>query len=351
MDTRRTQKKPKIKSLLVFVGLIAGSFGTYRHMSKSPEPGTVGQAVPAIYEDQHRMVAERLEMDTLWLCEEIGRRSSRFSVKAIQLREHLESSLPRAGFKLETQEYKIATKVYHNVVGVRPGSGAGTLLIGTHYDSYSKSLCANATATGVATVMETLRALRDEPTEATVIVAFFGTGEKPHNGRETMGAQVWLDEQLEAGREIDAAFLVGSFGCFRPGLIGQNSSFPWYLSHPESMDWVGIYGGFFGRGMVEDLLAAWGKVTEVPARGFAAPSWMLGVPESDQVPFLDAGIPAVLFSDTGDNRDPSLRTQFDVPYVLDYKEMARRVDAFTSMVKEVTKGSLGSGDGVLASAN
>lgn len=342
MQTNRNPKKAKLRSFLIVLGLAGVTFGVYRHMSKFPEPGRVAQPIPTEYEPEHREVAERVELDVLWLCEDIGRRSSRFSVRAIQLRETLEQSILDAGFKLETHEYKAGTHAYHNVVGVRPGRGRGTILIGTHYDSYGKSLCANATATGVATVMETLRALRNEPTEPTVIVAFFGTGEKPHSGRDTMGAQQWLDDQLEKGTQIDAAYLVGSFGCFRPGEIGQNSAFPWYLSHPSSSDWVGVYGSFFGRGIVEDTLAAWGSATDLPARGFASPGWMLGIPAADQIPFQKAGIPAVLLSDTGDNRDASLRTQFDIPYVIDYKEMGRRVHAFTTMIKSITKSSIGS---------
>ena len=68
---------------------------------------------------------------------------------------------------------------------------------------------------------------------------------------------------------------------------------------------------------------------------------MLGIPAFDQIPFQKAGIPAVLLSDTGDNRDVSLRTQFDIPYVIDFKEMARRVEGFTTMIKTITKSSIG----------
>ncbi|QDV08503.1 Peptidase family M28 [Planctomycetes bacterium Poly30] len=341
MQSRRNPTKTKIKSLVVVLGLAGGSFGLFRYMSGFPEPGRVGQPLPTDYENVHREVAERVERDVLWLCEDIGRRSSRFSVRAVQLRETLEQSILDAGFKLESHTYKAGTNTFYNTVGVREGRGRGTILIGTHYDSYSKSLCANATATGVATVMETLRALRNEPTEPTVIVAFFGTGEAPHTGRETMGAQRWLDDQLKEGRQIDAAYLVGSFGCFRPGEGGQNSAFPWYLSHPASSDWVGVYGAFLGRSFVTETLAAWAEATDLPARGFATPGWMLGVPAYDQIPFQKAGIPAVLFSDTGENRDASLRTQFDIPYVIDFKEMARRVEGFTGMIKNITKSSVG----------
>ncbi|MEM8712650.1 MAG: M28 family peptidase, partial [Planctomycetota bacterium] len=250
-----------------------------------------------------------------------------------------------AGFDLEVQEYKAGTGTYQNVVGVRKGRGAGTILVGTHYDSYGKSPCANASGTGVATVLELARKLGREQVDPTVIVGFFGTGEEPHVGEETMGAQVWLDAYQEEGRATDAAYLIGSFGCFREGIAGQNSAFPWYLSHPASADWVGVYGAFTGRGIVEDTLAQWGRATKLPARGFAAPHWMLGVPNGDQIPFQRAGIPAVLLSDTGGNRDQELRKSADVPYVLDYSAMAQRVIALTTLLKSVVTSPL-SGEAV-----
>jgi len=214
------------------------------------------------------------------------------------------------------------------------------VLIGSHYDSYGKSVCANATGTGVVALMEVIRALGRDEVSPTVIVAFFGTGEKPHTGRSTMGSQVWLDSYMEAGRKVDAAYLLGSFGFFLAGERGQNSPFPWYLSHHKSADWVGVYGSFTGRDIVESTLAQWGRATKLPARGFAAPTWMLGVPLGDQIPFQKAGIPSVLICDTGENRDNNLRTKADVPYAVNFSAMAERVVALSAMLRAIVTAPL-----------
>ena len=334
-------KESKIKSFVIVLVLLIGTFALYRHMSKFQTPGKIGAPALEDHDLSHRVVSEHLELNLDWLCNEIGRRTSRFSVKTAQLQEGLENSLQSNGFTLEDHPYTVGANTFHNTVGVRQGTGEGTILIGTHHDSYGKSPCANASGTGVATLMELSRLFRDESFGPTVIIAYFATGEEPHVGRDTMGAQVWLDAQEEAGRKIDAAYLVGSFGCFRAGETGQKSDFPWYISHPKSMDWVGIYGGFLGRDVVSDTLDAWARVTDLPARGFAAPHWMMGIPAGDQIPFQKAGIPSVLISDTGDNRDISLRTQFDVPSAIDFREMARRVDALSLMLKDVINDSNG----------
>lgn len=331
----RTSKESKIKALVVFLVITAGTFAIYRHMSQFPTPGQVGvlSTEDELYEQ--RLRAQRLSGSVEWMCNEIGRRSSRWSVRSHEFKEGLEDSLIQNGFLLEDHKYEIGQALFHNTVGVRKGSGAGTILIGTHHDSYGKSPCANASATGVATLMELAREFRDESFDPTVIIAFFGTGEEPHAGRATMGAKIWLDAQKEAGRQIDAAYIVGSFGCFRSSEEGQNSAFPWYLSHPKSSDWLGVYGDFMGREVVTDTLAAWARVSDLPARGFAAPGWMLGVAKRDQIPFQKEGIPCVLLSDTGLNRDPSLRQEFDVAAGINYPEMARRVEALGLMLKDI----------------
>ena len=43
----------------------------------------------------------------------------------------------------------------------------------------------------------------------------------------------------------------------------------------------------------------------------------------------------MLLSDTGLNRDPALRQEFDVAAAINYPEMARRVEALGLMLKDI----------------
>lgn len=325
--------KPQAKLALSFATFVALGAGGVVHMTDLPRPGAVGVSAPKDLEFRTRRIAEGLRESVVYQCEEIGRRSTRFAPQLQRFVEGLQATLAANGFETELFEYKAGTQTFQSVIGRRKGAGTGTLLVGTHYDSYSKSLCANATASAVATVSEISRALRDEVTDKDVIIAFFGSGEKPHRGRDTMGAAVWLEHAKSRGQLIDQAIIVSSFGAFRPGDGGQNSSFPWYVTHPRTTDWVGIYGGVTHKDEVAAALEVWDRVTDLPARGFAAPTWMLGIPSTDQVPFMEAGIPTILFSDTGGERDTSIRGAHDGPYQITYEEMALRVEALIEVVK------------------
>lgn len=322
------------KLAIPFFTLVALGAAGVVHMTSLPAPGAVGVDAPKDPSFQQRRAAENLRDSVVFQCEDIGRRSARFSPQQSMFMDYLMDTLVANRFDAEQFEYEVDGTAHYSVIGRRSGTGAGTLLIGTHHDTYSKSPGANASASGVAAIAEVLRGLRDEVTERSLVVAFFGTGERPYRGGNEMGAQVWLDQALAGGQQIDQAIIVSSFGVFRPGTGGQNSSFPWYLMYPETTDWVGIYGGFGARDEVAEALGVWGRVTDLPARGFASPAWMLGVPSTDQVPFQEAGIPTLLFSDTGGERDPNIGTRHDGPYELPFDEMALRVEALTALVQE-----------------
>ncbi len=329
---------PKVKTALyAAAGLILATSGVVR-MTSFPKPGLTGGPSPGEVSLEQKLVAQRLEASILYQCEDIGRRTSRYSVLDDRYREWLQFSLKGAGFEVVSEEYKVEHLTYYNIIGTKVGRSAEAVVIGTHYDSYGKSQCANACATGVATVLEAARHLGGEDLSKTLIVGLFGTGEKPHRGRSTMGAQIWVDGAIEKGTQIDVALLVGSFGAYRYGDGTQNSSFPWYLMYPGSGEWTGVYGAFTGKQAAVDALKHWGQVTDLPARGFAAPSWFPGIPVGDQVAFHSAGVPAVLFSDTGGERDAHLRSASDIPYTLNFEQMSRRVEAYIEVVKRFADG-------------
>ena len=325
--------KSQVKLAVSFALTLAASAGGVIHMTSLPEPGAVGGTHVASDTFEGRRLADRLRESVYYQCDDIGRRSSRYSAKAGLLIEFLEDSVKLAGMNLSTEDYQVDRFTFHNVIGTLPGTGEGTIVIGTHYDSYGKSKCANAVATPVAAIAEIMRSLRGQSFEKSIVFAFFGTGEKPHRGEESAGANRWLDEAIKGGMQIDQAIILGSFGRFGSVVPSQSASFPWYLTHPKSADWVGMYAPFTSKGTVEEALTRWGRLTDLPARGFAAPTWMMGIPSEDQTPFIAADIDTLFISDTGGERDPNLRSKSDMPYDIDFGLMALRVEALTEFVK------------------
>ena len=103
---------------------------------------------------EQRRTAENLRDSVLFQCEDIGRRSARFSPQQGMFMDYLMDTLVANRFDAELFEYQVDGTAYHSVIGRRSGTGSGTLLIGTHYDTYSKSPGANASASGVVASAE-----------------------------------------------------------------------------------------------------------------------------------------------------------------------------------------------------
>ncbi|MEM1452243.1 MAG: M28 family peptidase [Planctomycetota bacterium] len=327
------RKKNYKPAIFLATCVIAATSGMV-YMTGLPKPGASG-GTKATEDDALFLErdANLLKEDVLYQCDEVGRRTSRFSPQQKKFNEWMEYTLEGNRFEVTVQDYPAGSSRGRNVIGVRKGELPGAIVVGTHYDSYGKGPCANSSASGVATVTALARRFATLRPKKTLIVAFFGTGERPHRGKETAGAAVWLKKAKEDGVQIDLAILVGSYGIYMDVPGSQLSTVPWKFVAPETADWVGIYGDLVGRGTVVEMLNHWGQVTDLPARGFATPAWLPGIPAEDQVPFQEAGIPAVLFSDSGTERTPSLRTQYDSPYEIDFIEMARRVKALGDVVE------------------
>lgn len=287
---------------------------------------------------------EELRESVYFQAEEVGRRTSRYSPHQDALEDYLREAIVKGGLRLTEHDYTVGSVSGRNFIGVLPGRGPGAVLVGTHFDSLGKSPCANATATAVAAVAGLVSELRGQALERTVLFAFFDNGERPNRGKATAGSQAWLDhfegeearaELLPLGGELELALLVGSFGSWSDHPGSHPADFPWSLATSDVADWVGVFGALGERDLAADFLARWARHSELPARGFALPSWTPGVPVGDEGPFREASIPTLFISDTGRQRTPQLRTSQDHPYELNYGAMALRVRALAAVVADV----------------
>ena len=288
-------------------------------------------------------LAGSLRDSVVFQCDQVGRRTARYSPRQEDLEAHLRAAFDAAGLRFVEHDYRRGTTAGRNLVGVLPGRGAGAVLVGAHFDSYGKGPCANATASAVAAVEGVMSLLRGEALERSVLFAFFDNGERPHRGRETAGAHAWLEdlaggvaggEWLPEGEDLELVVLVGSFGAWSEVPGSHAPGFPWDLVVPDTADWVGVFSGLGDRSAAVSFLRRWARHTELPARGFALPAWAPGVPVGDQAPFRAAGIPCLLVSDTGFQRSPWLRTPADHHLEIDFDRMAARVRVLAEVVAD-----------------
>ncbi len=162
-------------------------------------------------------------------------------------------------------------RVSCNVVAVKPGVSASTIVVGAHLDSKPPSPGGNDNASGVAAVLELARCLRETTVVPTVVFVLFG-------------AEEMIDSNRDHHHYGSRAYVAGLSEQRRKDLVGM-----------ISLDMVGFGNDFYvrslGRGprLLTDMLLRWAGRHGLPLSYLRDPS---PYGYSDHEPFELQGIPA-----------------------------------------------------------
>jgi hypothetical protein len=152
------------------------------------------------------------------------------SIANARARDYLLGQLISLGMKPEVQKsvsttsWDIGGAPYsagsvENVIARLPGANStGAVLLMTHYDSVATGPGASDNGSGVATLLETLRALRVGPSLRNDVILAFTDGEEDGG----LGAQAFVDEYSPA-KLVSVALIVDSGGsCGRGPLVAES---------------------------------------------------------------------------------------------------------------------------------
>jgi hypothetical protein len=207
---------------------------------------------------------------------------------------------------------------YRNVVALPKRRGAGPLtLLGAHYDSVPSCPGADDNASGVAILLECARALGTmRPAPNVGFVAF--------NAEEDglLGSRNLVDVGLAALRvEVATMHVLEMCGFRARGEATQRSPLPFALPGMSRGTFIAVVGQ--GASNAVAKAAALAQHPASPHR-VAVSTWpglhraLPDLARSDHAPFWDTAVPAVLWTDTGNFRNPHYHRASDTPATLDY---------------------------------
>jgi Zn-dependent M28 family amino/carboxypeptidase len=213
---------------------------------------------------------------------------------------------------------------YHNIVAVSSGPEAGPyLLLGAHYDSVPGSPGADDNGSAVAVCLECARIAREKDIGGVMFVLF----NREEDG--LLGSRQFVAYQAAkpAWRIAEAhVFEMVGFRSHAPGSQHKPPGLP-LLAAPDVGDFLGLLANRSSNAIAEQLLAL--AATYVPELSVLALKVYLGIEKyvghlrrSDHAPFWEAGIPAVMWTDTADFRNPHYHQPSDRPETLDYDFLA-----------------------------
>ncbi len=204
------------------------------------------------------------------------------------------------------------------------------ILIGAHYDSVPNTPGADDNASAVAVMLAIAKALG---TRKEVMYVAFNAEEQ-----NLAGSREFVEEmdEMEVLDQVHVLEMVG-FRDRRPN--SQKNPLP-MIQAPTTGDFLAVIAN--QGGLVDRIIEVAGSVT-VPVVGLVIPE---GLPlpaiqqisphllRSDHAPFWEKGIPAVMWTDTSEFRNPHYHQPSDTPDTLDYEFMAEVAKLLVEVVVE-----------------
>ncbi|MET7281700.1 M28 family metallopeptidase [Kribbella sp. NPDC005582] len=205
--------------------------------------------------------------------------------------EHAEQRMVALGYQTRRQPITVGTKPSQNLIGDRAGSGGGVVLVTAHLDSINlaggpsaSAPGADDNASGAAGVLELGRVLATRTWQHDIRLILFGGEEEGLFGSKQYVAALPAAERARI-RAVLNLDMVAS----------KNSTTPTVL----------LEGAQLSSGLIDDLATAaatyTGLAVETSLNPFA----------SDHVPFITAGIPAVLTIEGSDSANTHIHSADD----------------------------------------
>lgn len=241
---------------------------------------------------------------------------------------YIRSVLECAGLSVSEQNYEYYGQQVTNLLATIPSTvGASAYyVVGAHYDTVPETPGADDNASAVAVMLELATRLRQKNLKVPVVFAAFTLEEPPAFSTDHQGSRVFVKASQDDGDCVIGAIVLEMVGYTAPRQCYPIiSRWPGYPAHGN---FIGIIGNWrsltFGRAVVR----AFRENRDLPVASLFLPfdGWIL--PEtrlSDHASFWDAGLPALMVTDTAFFRNPNYHLANDTIDTLDFMFMARLV--------------------------
>jgi len=304
----------------VFVGLLWLYWWTTLRM-----PGRSFSGPLPPFTAEELSLAQSLEQEVRHLALDLGERNTRHP-------EALEAAAAWIGLQLSAMSLEVTSLPYvidgvtvRNLEVTFPGAApvAPIVVVGAHYDSAIGTPGANDNGSGVASLLELARRLREQRGTLELRLVWFVNEEPPYFQTRNMGSLHYARGLVQQGRSIAGMLSLETMGCYRdepgsqqyPGAVGT--------FFPERGNFLAFVGDDRSGALVRRALGLFRAAVPLPSEGMATGGALQGVGWSDHWSFWQLGAPALMVTDTAPFRYQHYHRATDTPERLDYPRLAR----------------------------
>jgi len=269
---------------------------------------------------------------------DIGPRTTVNGNSLVLAADYIHSVFEEAGLSVTRQDYQYYDHRVTNVLGTLPvdTEASAYYVVGAHYDTVAGTPGADDNASAVAVMLELARRLRHERIKAQVLFGAFTLEEPPAYLTGHQGSRMFVRSCQTSGDHVLGAIILEMVGFTAP-----RQHYPYlarWSGYPAEGNFIGIIANWrswrFGRA----VLRGFRKNTELPVESLFLPFNGRILPEtrlSDHASFWDAGLPALMVTDTAFFRNPNYHLLSDTIDTLNFTFMAELVKSLELALLEL----------------
>lgn len=291
-------------------------------------------AKPELTDQTMTGLRANLEQHVYVLAEEIGERHFQEPAAVAASIDYIRKRFSEAGYSPEYHTF--GDGQYHNIIAELPGHGKNheVLIIGAHYDTVWHSPGADDNASGVAAMLEIARLVSGKKYPRTMRFIAFANEEEPFAESDEMGSRVYVRSLAGKKDSIVAMFSLEMLGYYSDERESQQYPFPLKWIYPDTGSFIGFVANPGSAVLLLNSLHHFRRAATFPVQGLAVPESLLpDIRRSDHASFWDAGVPALMITDTANFRNRYYHTIGDTPETLDFDSMTGVVAGLVSMLQ------------------
>jgi hypothetical protein len=285
--------------------------------------------------ESDRSICRSLRRHVSALAEEIGPRPALVGIGLLEAERYIRGAFADAGLTVEDQAYEYFGRKVANLIAAPPHADIHPYyLIAAHYDSVPGTPGADDNASAVAVMLTLAERLRRPPVP--LRFAAFTLEEPPAFMTRHQGSRTFVRAAKRHGPKVKGAIVLEMVGYTAP-----KQHYPFVLKwvgYPARGDFIGVIANWRSRPLARAVARGLRRNSDLPVETLSVPlnGWPLPATRlSDHASFWDAGLPALMITDTAFMRNPNYHRPSDRIETLDFDFMTELVKGLEFAVEEL----------------
>ena len=277
---------------------------------------------------QSEILRDALRKHVNALAVDIGPRTPATPYSLVRAANYITSVFDSAGLSIREQNYEYGNQRVTNLLATVPETvgAASYYVVGAHYDTVPSTPGADDNASAVAVMLELARRVRQARLQTPVLFAAFTLEEPPAYLTGHQGSRIFVRSCQSSGDCVFGALILEMVG-----YTATRQHYPFlrrWPGYPSQGNFIGIIGNWRSLRFGRFVLSGFRMNEELPVKSLFLPFDGRILPEtrmSDHASFWDAGLPALMITDTAFFRNPNYHLPSDTIDTLDFTFMTELV--------------------------